>query len=173
LLPAAIPPPTSTTTGAQAAFNDADVRFLQEMVPHHQQAIDAAKLVTGRTDRSQLVKLTDVIAARQTAEIQTMKGWLRRWQQPMPATGGMAHEAERAPGMMSQGQLDWLATLDGREFDLGFTTSMKTHHLGAIQLARSILQEGRSPEVRMLATRILTAQQDEVDQLTRWHDAWS
>jgi uncharacterized protein (DUF305 family) len=27
--------------------------------------------------------------------------------------------------------------------------------------------------VRMLATQILTAQQDEVDQLTRWHDAWS
>ena len=61
----------------------------------------------------------------------------------------------------------------GREFDLGFTTSMKTHHLGAIKMASAILQEGRSPEVRMLASQILTAQQDEVDQLTRWHDAWS
>ena len=75
--------------------------------------------------------------------------------------------------MMSEGQLVWLARLDGREFDLGFTTSMKTHHLGAIKMASSILQEGRSPEARMLATQILTAQQDEVDQLTRWHDAWS
>jgi uncharacterized protein (DUF305 family) len=45
------PSPTSTTTGAQAAFNDADVRFLQAMIPHHQQAIDAAKLVRSR-DRS-------------------------------------------------------------------------------------------------------------------------
>lgn len=44
------PSPTSTTTGAQAAFNDADVRFLQAMIPHHQQAIDAAKLVGSRTD---------------------------------------------------------------------------------------------------------------------------
>jgi uncharacterized protein (DUF305 family) len=167
------PAPTSTTSGAQAAFNDADVRFLQAMIPHHQQAIDAAKLVTGRTDRSQLITLADTITTRQSAEIQTMMGWLRRWQQPMAASGGMARGVEGAPGMMSQGQLAWLATLNGREFDLGFTTSMKTHHLGAIQMARSILQEGRSPEVRMLATQILTAQQDLVDQLTRWHDAWS
>ena len=167
------PAPTSTTMGVQTAFNDADVRFLQAMIPHHQQAIDAAKLVAGRTDRSQLTKLADAIAARQPAEIQTMKGWLQRWQQPMPATDGMAHEAEPSWGMMSQGQLDWLATLDGREFDLGFTTSMKTHHLGAIKMVSSILQEGRSSEVRMLAAQILTAQQDEVDQLAQWHDAWS
>jgi uncharacterized protein (DUF305 family) len=91
----------------------------------------------------------------------------------MPATAAIAHEGQHAPGMMGQGQLDWLATLDGREFDLRFTTSMKTHHLGAIKMASSILKEGRSSEVRMLATQILTAQQGEVDQLTRWHDAWS
>jgi uncharacterized protein (DUF305 family) len=165
--------PTPTTIGVQtAAFNDADVRFLQAMIPHHQQAIDAAKLVGGRSHRSQLVKLADTIATRQPAEIQTMKGWLQRWQ-PMPATGGMAPEGEPAPGMMSQGQLDGLATLDGHEFDLGFTTSMKTHHLGAIEMANSILQEGRSSEVRMLANQILTAQQHEVDQLAQWHDALS
>jgi uncharacterized protein (DUF305 family) len=28
------------------------VRFLQAMIPHHQQAIDAAKLVGGRSHRS-------------------------------------------------------------------------------------------------------------------------
>ena len=161
------------STGAQPAFNDADVRFLQAMTRHHQQAIDAAKLVTGRTDRSQLITLADTITASQAAEIQTMRGWLQRWKQPMPATEGMAHEVEHGWEMMSKGQLDWLATLDGREFDVGFTTSMKTHHLGAIKMASSILQEGRSPEVRMVTTKISTAQQDEVDQLTRWHDAWS
>jgi uncharacterized protein (DUF305 family) len=168
------PAPTSTTLGVQTAvFNGADVRFLQAMIPHDQQAIVAAELVRGRSRRSQLVKLADTIATRQPAEIQTMKGWLQRWRQPMPATGGMAHEAEPAPGMMSQGQLDWLATLDGHEFELGFTTSMKTHHLGALKMANWILQEGRSSEVRMLANQILTAQQHEVDQLAHWHDALS
>lgn len=101
------PAPTSTTTAAQAAFNDADVRFLHAMIPHHQQAIDAAKLVTGRTERSQLIMLANTITASQVAEIQAMKGWLQRWQRPMPAT------------------------------------------------------------------QILTVQQTEVGQLTRWHDAWS
>jgi uncharacterized protein (DUF305 family) len=80
------PTPTSTATGAQAGFNDADVRFLQAMIPHHQQAIDAVKLVAGRTDRAQLVTLADTITTSQAAEIQTMKGWLQRWQQPLPAT---------------------------------------------------------------------------------------
>ena len=167
------PAPTPTATGAQPAFNDADVRFLQAMIPHHQQAIDAAKLVTGRTDRAQLVTLADTITTSQAAEIQTMEGWLQRWQQPPPATKQLAHGAEHVWGMLSKGELDWLARLHGREFDLGFTTSMKTHHLGAIKMASSILQEGRSSEVRMLASQILTTQQDEVDQLTRWHDGWS
>jgi uncharacterized protein (DUF305 family) len=103
--------------------------------------------VRSRTDHSQLVKLADAISASQAAEIQTMEGWLQRWQRPMPATEAMAPEAEPAPGMMSQGQLDWLATLDDREFDLDFTTSMKAHNLGAIKMASSILQEGQSPEV--------------------------
>jgi uncharacterized protein (DUF305 family) len=75
--------------------------------------------------------------------------------------------------MTSQGQLDWLARLDGHKFDLGFTTSMKTHHLGAINMASAVLREGRSSEVRVLANQILTAQQHEVDQLAQWHDALS
>jgi uncharacterized protein (DUF305 family) len=156
------PTPTPTATGAQPAFNDADVRFLQAMIPHHQQAIDAARLVAGRTDRAQLVTLADTITTSQAAELQTMEGWLQRWQQPLPATNRMDHEAEHMWGMLSKGEMDWLARLHGREFDLGFTTSMKTHHLGAIKMASSILQEGRSPEVRMLASQILTTQQDEV-----------
>jgi uncharacterized protein (DUF305 family) len=97
------PAPTPKATGAQSAFNDADVRFLQAMIPHHQQAIDAAKLVAGHTDRAQLVTLADTITTSQAAEIQTMESWLQRWQQPLPATNQMAHEAEHVWGMMGVG----------------------------------------------------------------------
>src|SRR4029453_18309288 len=89
------PTPTPTATGVQAGFKDAGVRFLQAMIPHHQQAIDAAKLVTGRTDRSQLVRLADTITTSQAAEIQTMKGWLQRWQHPLPAPSLPAVRARR------------------------------------------------------------------------------
>jgi uncharacterized protein (DUF305 family) len=34
-----------------AAPNDADVTFAQNMIPHHQQAIDMARLIDSHTDR--------------------------------------------------------------------------------------------------------------------------
>jgi hypothetical protein len=49
-----------------------------------------------RTDRSQLVKLADAITTSQSAEIQTMEGWLRRWKRPMPATDWMVASSTRA-----------------------------------------------------------------------------
>jgi hypothetical protein len=78
---------TQPTASKAAAFNDADVRFLQDMIPHHQQAIEMAKLVDGRTQRPELVKLATSITASQGAEIRTMQGFLTRWNRPAPAVG--------------------------------------------------------------------------------------
>jgi len=38
-----------TTSATQQVFNDADVTFVQQMFPHHAQAVDMAALVDGRT----------------------------------------------------------------------------------------------------------------------------
>jgi uncharacterized protein (DUF305 family) len=73
------------TAPAEAAPNDADVSFTQNMIPHHQQAIDMAKLVNSHTDRPELHKLADSIQRSQGQEITQLQGW--RWR---PGNGGKA-----------------------------------------------------------------------------------
>jgi uncharacterized protein (DUF305 family) len=154
-------------------FNDTDVGFLQAMIPHHQQAIDMAKLVEGRTQRPELVKLATSITASQGAEIRTMQGFLTRWNRPAPAAGEAGHDEPQAPGMLGQGQLDWLKTLEGVRFDLGFVTMMRTHHGGAVEMAEAELRSGSSASIKTLAKRMIAAQQAEIRQLQGWKDAWS
>jgi uncharacterized protein (DUF305 family) len=156
-----------------AAFNDADVRFLQDMIPHHQQAIDMAKLVDGRTRRPELVKLASRITSSQDAEIRTMQAWLSRWNRPAPAEDGMQPDRSQVPGMLAEGQLDWLETLQDVQFDLAFLTMMRTHHGGAIEVAEAELRAGSAAEVKALAKQMIAAQQTEIRQLHRWKDAWS
>ena len=58
---------------------DFETAFMDEMIVHHQSAIDMAELIPERSTRPELRKLgTDIITA-QTAEIQMMKQWKAEW----------------------------------------------------------------------------------------------
>jgi uncharacterized protein (DUF305 family) len=56
-----------------------DVVFLSMMIPHHQGAIDMAKLVPDRASHQELKDLATSIISSQTAEIDKMSGWLQSW----------------------------------------------------------------------------------------------
>src|SRR5215216_2452909 len=91
------------------AFNDADVTFAQEMIPHHRQATEMAKLADGRTTDPEVLKLASGILAAQQPEIDSMTGLLESWDQDVPSESsdmgdkeGMDHgSSSDMPGMMS------------------------------------------------------------------------
>jgi uncharacterized protein (DUF305 family) len=154
-------------------FNNADVGFLQAMIPHHQQAIDMARLVTGRTQRPELVKLAARITTSQAAQLRRMQAWLTRWRQPAAANASTQHDPSQLPGMLAEGQLERLQTLTGAQFDLGVVTMLRTHHSGAVKLAETELRAGASEEVKALTRKIIATQQREIRQLQRWQDTWT
>lgn len=57
---------------------DADVDFIKGMVPHHQGAIDAAKVALLFANDSEVLKLAQDIATAQEGEITFMNDWLKR-----------------------------------------------------------------------------------------------
>ena len=56
-----------------------DKVFLEDMIVHHQGAVDMAKLLKAGTKRPELQKMADDIVTVQTKEIDMMKEWLKDW----------------------------------------------------------------------------------------------
>jgi uncharacterized protein (DUF305 family) len=153
-----------------ASFNDADVTFAQDMIPHHRQAAEMAKLAAGRTENPQVLDLADQITAAQQPEIDEMSRWLKSWGKKVPSdTSGMGEmkgmdhgSSSDMPGMMSADEMASLEAASGAEFDRQFLTMMTAHHEGAIEMARSEEAHGRSDDAVALAEKIHEDQAAEV-----------
>jgi uncharacterized protein (DUF305 family) len=163
--------PQQGSGSATAAPNDADVTFTQNMIPHHQQAIEMAKLVDAHTKRPQLRTLADAITVSQGQEVTLMQGWLQRWGKPATPAGS-DHGAMHMPGMMSEAEMRQLMATKNQDFDLAFVDLMTTHHQGAIDMATTELRDGSLPQVKRLAQQVIDGQQGEIDQFRQWQQEW-
>ena len=54
-----------TSTASNAEFNDADVTFATEMIPHHQQAVEMAELAADRAQSPEVRQLAEDIERAQ------------------------------------------------------------------------------------------------------------
>ncbi len=160
--------PTTAAPKGGGTFNDADTKFAQMMIPHHQQAVEMATLAETQAADPELKKLAAQIKAAQGPEITTMSGWLATWGQPtltpgghnMPGMGGM-------PGLLSDAELDQLRAAKGVDFDRMFARMMIAHHNGAIIMARDCQTKGSNTAAKALAAAIEKAQSTEVEQLQK------
>jgi hypothetical protein len=59
--------------------DDFDKAFLTMMIPHHQGAIDMAKLAQKNAKHAEIKAMADDIIVAQQREIDQMNGWLKSW----------------------------------------------------------------------------------------------
>ncbi|MCW2721153.1 DUF305 domain-containing protein, partial [Pseudonocardia sp.] len=69
------------------------------------------------------------------------------------------------PGMMSGQQMQQLSAATGTAFGRMFLQMMIQHHTGAIDMSQTELRDGRSPDAKALAQKIIDAQRAEVTQM--------
>jgi uncharacterized protein (DUF305 family) len=169
---AAAPGASSTAaTDVAAEHNDADVRFAQNMIPHHQQAVEMAALAADRSASQEVQDLAEQIRTAQDPEIATMTAFLQTWGAEIPAGGmaGMDHSGmggmEGMNGMMTAEQMGGLAAASGAAFDRMFLEMMIEHHEGAITDAQTELAEGANPQAKELAQKIVDGQTAEITEM--------
>ncbi len=149
--------------------NGADIMFAQQMMAHHSQAIDMAKMAATQASSPKVKALAATIEAAQTPEINMMKAWLTDWNasttdSSMSGMSGMDHSSS-TPGMMSDSDMQKLSGMTGSPFDKMFLTMMIGHHNGAITMAKDELAKGQYGDALGLAASIQVTQQGQVKQM--------
>jgi len=148
--------PVPTKSGDNATLTATEVMFAQMMIPHHEQAVEMSELAKSRASDESVKALAAQIAEEQAPEIAQMQGWLAE----SGSTEHMGHEMAM-DGMLSDSELETLASASGSEFDRLFLEGMIAHHVGAIEMAQSVLNSD-NPEVRQLAAAIVSSQADQI-----------
>jgi uncharacterized protein (DUF305 family) len=147
------------------AGSTTDRGFLNQMVPHHQDAVDMAAIAAKRAEHPEIKELAASISKSQTAEIQLMNKLKK--QEP---TGGESAMIDKSMHTMGMDEIDELKTAE--PFDRAFIDAMVPHHHSAVHMANMELSEGKNSDVRALARRIIDAQEHEIAEMKRWRQDW-
>jgi uncharacterized protein (DUF305 family) len=123
----------------QLPHTEADVRFMQGMIPHHAQALEMTALVRQHATTDAVRQMALRMEISQRDEIALMETWLREHDEPveMPGMGGMGG-MHLMPGMLTPEQMEDLRNARGVAFDRMFLEYMIQHHLGAIDMVEEL-----------------------------------
>ena len=168
----------ASSADAAALFNEQDLRFLQHMIVHHEQALAMSALVAERTERQAFVRFARYVERGQASEIEQMSALLdlaaaRGRQLPEPHL----HADPPMPGMLSSAEMRALAAASGAEFERLWIEGMIFHHQGAIDMAqaqqRQQLESGRRPYgLHVLVEDIIVEQRAEIAKMREWLADW-
>jgi uncharacterized protein (DUF305 family) len=142
-----------------------EMEFMNLMIQHHSMAVEMANDVVQRGQHQELKDTAQNIIRDQNREIEEMKGWLQQW-----------YNAQYQPGMMHDTQaaqdMSMMHGLSGDELDKMFLSSMRKHHLGAIEMAKLVPDRAVHDELKQMAQNVISSQSDEISKFESWAMAW-
>lgn len=152
-----------------------DQAFIDMMVPHHQSAIEMAKVAQERAERSEIKTLAGEIIAAQTAEIDQLRSWRKLWFGSDQTPGMEAMPI--LPGMNKGGMnMDMTAEVEALKkaapFDKAFIEAMTEHHQMAIEAAKLAQANATQSDIKNMAGEIIAAQEAEISKMAEWLAAW-
>ena len=162
--------PPGVVSAGSAEHIDADVTFVQGMIPHHTQAVAMAQMATGQATSPQVKDLAARIETAQGPEIEQLDGFLGPWGVAETSDGGGMGGmdlggAGAMSGMMIPAQMTQLGQSSGVAFDRLFLQMMTEHHTGAVAMAETELRDGQNTDAKALAQRIIDAQRGEITEM--------
>lgn len=168
----------SLQRGIQSS-NGIDAHFIEQMIPHHEDAITMAKLALVKAQKPEIKTLAASIIESQGKEITQMKTWYKDWfgkevpegDEVMEYHGMMGGTSSMHMGMMGDDQdMEKLSTAS--DFDTEFIKEMIPHHQMAVMMANMLKNSTQRSEMKKLADDIITAQTKEIEEMRTWYKAW-
>jgi uncharacterized protein (DUF305 family) len=167
--------PSKVIAAAQAVdlshvqATDADVKFMQGMIGHHQQAVEMVALIPTHSTRQDMQLLGKRIDLSQQDEMKMMRRWLEVRGKEVPSEHAMhMHGATLMPGMLTPEEMATLEAAKGTEFDRLFLEGMMKHHGGAITMVNELFAApgaGQEVEIFSFASDVDADQRMEIDRM--------
>ena len=149
---------------------EADVKFMQGMIGHHEQAVEMVALIPTHSTSQEMQLLGKRIDLSQQDEIKMMKRWLEVRGQAIPSEHAMhMHGATLMPGMLTSEEMEQLAAANGRAFDRLFLEGMIKHHGGALTMVTDLFSHagaGQEPEIFMFVSDVDADQRAEIARMS-------
>ncbi len=144
-------------------WNKADQKFVQQMIPHHEQAVTMSEMVIDTEVSSELADLASEIIKAQAVEIEQMESFLNEWKVKSDPHSGHMMSGDESHGMMTGEDLEKLKNSSVGDFEKMWLTMMLAHHNGAVRMAETVIADGKDSRVKTLAQNIIGAQQKEIN----------
>ena len=167
----------NTQNGNGMMGSSLDRHFIEQMIPHHKDAITMADIALQKAQHQVIKTLATNIKTGQSAEITKMEGWYKNWygtdvpQDTDDTSSGIGMMGQMHGGMMGN-NTDTTSLENATNFDKAFIEEMIPHHQMAVMMANMLLQGTTRPEMKQLAKDIITAQTKEINQMRQWYSDW-
>lgn len=174
-----------------AGYSSDDAVYAELMVEHNAQAVQLAALAPGRSTDEAVLEAAIEVGEASVGRIRELAAWLEARDIPVPAAGTEALalaedglDTELPPGgsgpragtnahsheggnhgMLTDDQVDGIASLDGSEFDMALLAALVEHHYGGLQPADTEIEGGKDAEAKALAQSEADQIRGEVDEL--------
>lgn len=161
--------------------NTIDAHFIEQMIPHHDDAITMARLAQAKAKRPEVKQLAENIISSQSKEIEQMKAWYKNWFGKEVPVGtnvmsqhgmmGSVNQNSMHMGMMGD-ESDVTRIEQSKDFDKAFVEEMIPHHQMAVMMASMLKNSSQRPEMKKLADDIIASQTKEINQMRSWLQSW-
>lgn len=82
--------------------------------------------------------------------------------------GAVGHGSEKLHEQMMSGMQSMQAMKPSGDTDKDFVMMMRMHHEQAVTMAKTEVEQGKSPELKAMAKKMISGQQKEIGELDKW-----
>ena len=144
------------TSCSTSGPTDAEQSFVSQMSPHHTLGLTLVDIAATRADDVRLRRLVFEMSSYHHAEMHQLETWMNEWS---------LLAQDEFPGHVNPETIAALRVETGRRFDLMWLETMIDHHLGALDIARGVVESNPRPSIAEMARSTETLQTREISQM--------
>ncbi len=134
-----------------------DKTFIENMIPHHQEAVDSSTSLLKNTQDTDLISFANNVIIDQNKEIAEMKLWYKQW-----------YNLEYTTNNSYMAMMGGMKGKTGTDLDKAYISGMIDHHKGAVLMAKKVFPISEKLEIRTLANNVVNNQNKEISTLENW-----